>query len=90
MIHGLQIRARWRLVATQGGEPHAIVAKAAEQRFHFANTAATVGRGLVEDAETRFLFLHRHLRFQIYQVQMHPLGHLVPVRVRLGEVIARF
>ena len=55
MIQRLQIGARRRLLAAQRGEPDAVVVEAAEQRFDFAHAAAAVGRGLVEDAELRFL-----------------------------------
>ena len=43
IVNGLQIRARWRLIATQCGEPDAIVAETSEQRFHFADAAAAIG-----------------------------------------------
>ena len=86
----LQVGARLGLLAAQAGDPCVVGAERTEERFDLAQAAAAVGRGLIEDAEFRFLLGDGCSGCDVDEVQIPLGGDAVAICKRLREVIAGF
>jgi hypothetical protein len=76
------------LFATEAGEPDFIFADGFEERLDFAEGAAAVGGGLVEDTEGGFLLGYGFFGEQVGEVEMPVGGDAVAIGVGVGEVVA--
>src|SRR5260370_6935200 len=90
MIERLQIGSSRRLLATQSGEPDAVVVEASKERFDFPHSAATVRGVLIQDSKLRLLLRHCLFGRKVDQVEVQSLRHLVAIGVGLGEAITGF
>ncbi len=72
------------------GEPDLVIGEAGKQRTDFAQLAALIGSGLIENAELGFLIRDALRGLEIAEVQL-PLGRdLVAIGQRFREMIAGF
>src|SRR5207248_528452 len=87
---GLKIRASGRLLPAEAREPRVVIGQAREQRLDFAELAALVRRGLVQDSELGFLISYALVGLQVDQVQFPLRSHLIAIGQRFWKMIAGF
>src|SRR5260370_23685135 len=69
MIDRLQIGSSRRVLATQSGEPDAVVVESSKERFDFPHSAATVRGVLIQDSKLRLLLRHCLFGRKVDQVE---------------------
>ena len=76
--------------AAQARDPGGIGPESAEERLDFAQAAATVGGGLIEDAELRLLFGDGLLGLDVDEVQVPFGGDAIAIGEGFREVVTGF
>jgi hypothetical protein len=76
------------LLAAQSGEPDLVVCNGGEERFDLAQSAASIGGDLVQQAVFGLLLSDGARREQVDEIQLPLCGDAVAIGVGLGEMVA--